>query len=122
MSFFRKIRSIFHGDWCKECTEVMDITKKQLYMLPVLVDHYISHNDATYYKNNLIKVNRKADIPIGYYACGITVYCCPKCDYKCVKLSIFLPVRDQEKYEDTVYFENGEMDDFIYKSAIKNEI
>lgn len=82
-------------------------------MLPMTVGHYYSHQDAKYYKQNLIKINKKADIPIGTYACGIISYQCPNCGYKLTKLSIFLPVRDQEKYEEYIYFKNGELDEFL---------
>lgn len=115
MNIIRKIRSPFHDDWCKDCGKEMEITKKQLYMLPQTVGHYVSHENASYYKQNLIKVERKADIPVGCYACGIHAYYCPECCNQLVKLSIFLPVRDQEKYEDVIYFHHGEMDDFLNK-------
>lgn len=82
-------------------------------MLPMMVGHYTSHKDPEYYRKNLRKVNRKADIPVGTYACGMIVYRCPACSHRTVKLSIFLPVRDQEKYEDGFLFENGELDDLI---------
>ena len=49
------------------------------------------------------------------YACGAVMYECPECGHRLVKLSIFLPVRGQEKYEDTVWFQNGEMDNFMLK-------
>lgn len=113
MGFFRKIRAVFHDDWCSKCQTKMEERKRQLYKLPMMVGHYTSHEEADYYKKNLIKVNRKADIPIGQYACGMIVYECPECGHRPVKLSIFLPVRDQEKPEDAMYFENGEMNDFI---------
>ena len=48
------------------------------------------------------------------YACGIHVYRCPQCGHHAVKLTVFLPVRDQEKVEQLLYFEDGEMDDFIH--------
>ncbi len=115
MGFLKKFRAIFHDDWCSKCQTQMDETFHQLYMLPMMVGHYISHKDANYYKRNLIKVNRKADIPIGTYACGVISYKCPECGHQIVKLSIFLPVRDQEKYEETIYFDNEELDDFIRK-------
>ncbi|MCI8309324.1 MAG: hypothetical protein HFJ45_03780 [Clostridia bacterium] len=115
MGIFRKMISIFHDDWCRKCQYQMDETWRQLYMLPMRVGHYIEHNDANYYINNLYKVNCKADIPIGTYACGIIKYRCSRCGSELVKLSIFLPVRDQEKYEDTVYFNNGELDNFLRK-------
>lgn len=91
----------------------MDEVNRSLYMLPMYVGNYVSHKDANYYKKNLRKVDRKKDIPPGVYACGIISYKCPKCSHRMVKLSIFLPVRDQEKYEDFIYFENGELDDFL---------
>ena len=115
MGFLRKFCSIFHDDWCKECQSEMEERSKKLYMLPMTVGHYVSHKDPEYYKENLIPVNRKSDIPTGNYACGITVYRCPECLHQLVKLSIFLPVRDQEKYEEFLYFENGEMDSFVAK-------
>lgn len=113
MGFFRKFRANFHDDWCSECQNIMEERRKQLYMLPMMVGHYVSHKDVDYYKQNLIPINRKADIPTGRYACGIIAYRCPECLHQAVKLSVFLLVRDQEKYEDSFYFENGEMDDFI---------
>ena len=47
------------------------------------------------------------------YACGIITYWCSNCGRKVTKLSIFLPVRDIEKYEEAFLFENGEFDNFI---------
>lgn len=116
MKILKKARSVFHDDWCKKCYTKMEIFDRHLYMLPMSVGHYVSHSDAVYYINNLYKVNRKADIPVGMYACGITRYTCGKCGYKLTKLSIFLPVRDQEKHEEFVYFDNGELDSFLLVS------
>ena len=113
MSFLRKMRAIFHDDWCSKCQSQMEEKKRQLYQLPMTVGHYTSHQRAEYYQQNLVKVNGKADIPIGNYACGMKVYECPACGHRAVKLSIFLPVRDQEKHEEALLFENGEMDDFL---------
>lgn len=113
MKWIKKMRSVFHDDWCKNCFNEMDIKHKQLYMLPMTVGHYYSHKDANYYKKNLIKVHRKADIPTGQYACGIISYKCPQCGYKMTKLSIFLPVREEEKQEESIYFENSEFDEFL---------
>ena len=59
-------------------------------------------------------VEKKAQIPTGMYACGMHVYRCPQCAHRAVKLTVFLPVRDQEKTEQLLYFEDGEMDDFIW--------
>lgn len=113
MGVIRKFKALFHDNWCPTCTKEMDLEKKELYMLPMIVGHYVSHQNADYYKRNLIKVTKKADIPTGQYACGMYVYKCKNCNKKVVKLSIFLPVRDVEKYEDTIFFNNGELNSFI---------
>lgn len=113
MGIIKKLKSLFHDDWCSDCQKEMLEIYKQLFMLPISVGHYISHNNAEYYKKNLVKVNNKKDIPIGIYACGIKKYRCSTCGKTLVKLSIFLPVRDQEKYEETICFTNGELDTFI---------
>ncbi len=113
---FKKLRALFHEDWCPECTETMEVLKKQLYGLPQMVGHYESHSDASYYIKNLTKVTKKADIPTGYYACGAHLYRCPKCGNQMVKLSIFLPVRDQEKYEETFFIKNKEMIKYILEN------
>lgn len=113
MSIIKKLKSSFHDDWCKNCYEEMEMQNKKLFMLPILVGHYVSHTNPDYYKKNLTPVNKKEDIPTGFYACGITNYWCPKCSYKITKLSIFLPVRGIEKYEDTLIFKNGELDELL---------
>lgn len=113
MGVLKKIRSIFHDNWCKEGSTEMLEKHRQLYMLPMTVGNYVSHKEANYYKKNLIRVNRKADIETGKYACGIISYKCPNCGHRMTKLCIFLPVRDQEKHEENVYFEHGELDDFL---------
>lgn len=115
MGLIKKIKTFFHDDMCNNCQIQMEEKKRQLYALPMMVGHYIEHKDADYYRKNLHKVNRKADIPAGMYACGAVMYECLECGYKLTKLSIFLPVRDQEKYEDTICFENGELDDFLIR-------
>jgi len=116
MGIFKKFQSIFHEDWCPKCQIPMDKMQKQLYMLPMMVGHYVSHKDATYYINHLCKVNRKSEIPSGAYACGIISYRCPSCSHGIVRLSIFLPVRDQEKLEEIIDYENGELDEFLRNS------
>jgi hypothetical protein len=34
-----------------------------------------------------------------------------------VRLEVFLPVRDQEKREESFYFDKGELDSFIRKNS-----
>lgn len=117
MGLFRKARAVFHDDWCSRCQTVMDVTFKRLYALPMTVGHYVSHKEPEYYKTHLSPVERKADIHTGGYACGIHAYRCPECGHRAVRLSIFLPVRGVEKPEEALYFEDGEMDDFIHSSG-----
>ncbi len=114
MGVLKKMRAVFHDDWCRECQNVMEETGRKLYMLPMTVGHYQSHREADYYKKNLRPVSRKAEIPAGVYACGIRCYRCPECGHRMTKLSIFLPVREEEKTEDMICFDQGEMDNFIW--------
>ena len=113
MALFKKIKSLFKDNSCQKCYADMDEEKRQLFMFPAVVGHYVHHDEADYYLNNLVPVSKKADIPTGVYACGAIKYNCPKCGHKMVKLSIFLPVRDQEKYEDTIFYNDGEVDDLF---------
>lgn len=115
MGLFGKLKASFRSDWCASCGCQMQVRHRQLYMLPMTVGHYSSHQEADYYRKNLRKVARKADIPTGVYACGAVMYQCPECGQRAVQLQIFLPVRDQEKYEDTVWFLKGELDDFLWR-------
>ena len=88
----------------------MEMTRKQLYAMPTQwVGHYVPHTDAEFYKRNLTLVKKKADIPVGMYACGLIAYRCPQCGHRTVKASIFLPVRGEEKMEPTLYFDQGEL-------------
>lgn len=116
MGLFSKAKAWLLDDHCTPCAVKMDTVKKQLYMLPMTVGHYTKHDDPNYYEHNLVKVDKKADIPTGFYACGAYLYKCPKCGQQAVKLNIFLPVRDEEQFEDTYLFENGELDNFIKNS------
>lgn len=113
MGIIKKFKAYFNDKACPECYEDMDIEKRQLFMFPAMVGHYQHYDSPEYYLSNMVPVSQKADIPTGVYACGAIKYVCPKCGKKVVKLSVFLPVRDQEKYEDTIFFFNGEVDDLF---------
>ena len=116
MGLFRNMRAAFHDDWCSKCKSQMDVVKKQLYALPTMtVGHYRANDDPAYYKKHLVPIEKKAQVPTGMYACGIHAYRCPECGHRAVKLTVFLPVRDQEKVEQLLYFEDGEMDDFLWQ-------
>lgn len=98
----------------------MEIERKQLYAMPdQLVGHYVSHSDPNYYKTHLTPVSRKSDIPTGMYACGLILYRCPNCGHTAVKLSVFLPVREEEKVEECLYFDKHEMDDFVRQTTLE---
>lgn len=120
MELFRRFREKFHDDWCGQCTQVMEVRRKQLYAMPEqLVGHYVSHTDPEYYKTHLTPVSRKSDIPIGMYACGLILYRCPNCGFTAVKVCVFLPVRGEEKLEEQLYFDKGELDDFVRQTALE---
>ena len=106
MGILRWMRAALHDDWCSKCCEPMDHEAKQLFFLPQRVGHYQKHEDVQYYLDNLVRVEKKAEIPTGYYACGAYVYYCPRCARRVVKLVIFLPVRDEEMMEDVYVFED----------------
>lgn len=72
------------------------------------VGHYVPHEEPDYYAKNLVPVEKKAEIPAGMYACGLIAYRCPQCGHQAVKVSVFLPVRGEEKAEQTLYFDHGE--------------
>lgn len=106
----------YQDDWCKGCKCAMEKTRKQLFALPnVTVGHYTEHKDPGFYQKNLHIVERKADIPSGMYACGAIQYRCPECGRRVTVLDPFLPVRDEEKHEGNVVFENGELDEFLWR-------
>ena len=113
MGLFRKIKASLLDSWCGKCQIPMGETFRQLYTLPMMVGHYSSHKDAEYYIQNLRRVADRADILPGVYACEVIAYRCSCCGRRIVKLSIFLPVRDQDKWQDSYIFERGEMDGFL---------
>ena len=119
MAFLRKLREKFHDDWCSQCTAQMETVYRRLYALPdQRVGHYVSHREVQYYLDHLVPVEKKADIPTGTYACGVTAFRCPECGHRAVLLSVFLPVRDMEKGEENLYFEQGEMDPLLWNTRI----
>ena len=115
MGIFRTVRGKLRGNWCGDCDLEMEPVFRRLYGLPTMtVGHYVIHSEPEYFKKHLVPVEKKAEIPTGMYACGIIAYRCPQCGRRVAKLSVFLPVRDIEKEEQTLYFERGEMDDFLW--------
>ncbi len=114
MGLFRKIKNRMREDWCSKCQDEMNLAGKQLYALPtMMVGHYIAHEDAAYYRNNLVPIRKKAEIPTGMYACGIHHYRCPLCGDHVYRLTVFLPVRDEEKLEQKLCYGYEEMGAFF---------
>ena len=115
MGLFDKMLARFQDNWCRDCKREMEQTRKQLFALPAMtVGHYVEHKDAGYYKRELRIVDKKADIPAGMYACGAIQYRCPECGKRLTVLDPFLPVRNEEKHEGNVVFQNGELDEFLW--------
>lgn len=79
----------------------------------MMVGHYKSIDDPNYYVHNLVKVQKKSDIPTGYYACGTYLYHCPTCKTDIAKLTVFLPVRDQEQVEESHLMEDPALIKFL---------
>ena len=100
MALFGKMRAKFHDDWCENCFTEMQTMKKQLFYMPQSVGHYTRHEDAAYYIEHLIPVEKKAQIPTGMYACGMYVYRCARCGAR----------YDAEKNELPLMFMRGELD------------
>ena len=114
MGLMGRIYACFHSDCCGSCQSRLKLEREQLYALPCrTVDRYVRCDDAGFYKRALVKVKGKADIPTGMYACRVHRYRCPMCGKKMVRLTVFLPVRDEEMVEQILRFEDGEMDGFI---------
>ncbi len=115
MGLIGKLKAKFRDDCCSKCYAEMTLVGKPLYALPEMrVGHYVSHGDAAYYKKNMVPIQQKAQVPAGMYACGMHIYRCPQCGHRAVALTVFLPVRNEEKIEQQLYFENGEMDDYVF--------
>ena len=115
MGLFDKLLRKYQDDWCRDCKCAMEKNRKQLFALPdMTVGHYVRHEDAGYYRKHLRMVDKKADIPAGMYACGAIQYRCPECGKRLTKLDPFLPVRDEEKHETPILFEQGELDEFLW--------
>lgn len=118
MQLFKQVKRKLSNSVCKTCGNKVTEIHHQLYALPNTVGNYQTHrHDPSYYRENLREVCSKEMIPTGRYACELTVYKCFDCGHQKVCLSIFLPVRDEEKYEEIFYYDHGELDDFLYRTT-----
>ncbi len=110
-----RLKAPFRDDWCKNCGRTMNHPHKRLFVIPGMkVGCYESHTDVDYYREALRPVKGREDIPAGTYACRAVEYHCPQCGRRRVKLSIFLPVRDKIKREETIVFDNGKRLEFLW--------
>ena len=107
MGLLNKLLKKHRFDYCKPCKKIMEEDKKQLFFIPVFQGNKLPENDVNYFLKNLIPVNNKSEIPLGYYACGGKKLVCDNCLKSVVSLEVFLPVRDQELFECYYSFDDG---------------
>ena len=113
MGLLQNLRARFCDDYCDRCKTKAEVAGQRLFALPMTVGNYSSHKDASYYLRNLHPVSGKADIPAGLYACSAIRYRCADCGRQFVKLKIFLPVREQEQFEESLLFREGELNELV---------
>lgn len=113
MGLLQTLRAAFRDDYCDRCKVQAEEAGRRLFALPMTVGHYSSHKEADYYRRNMYPVTDKAEIPAGVYACHAVRYRCPDCGRQFVKLTVFLPVREQEKFEEALLFREGELNDIV---------
>lgn len=115
MELLERIKAPFRDDWCRNCGRTMEHTNRRLFAIPdMTVGHYESHTEVRYFKRALWPVEEREDIPAGTYACRALEYRCPRCGRRRVKLSVFLPVRDKNKMEEIILFDDGEQMEFLW--------
>lgn len=113
MGVFSAITKRFKSNWCGNCKTEMATMYKRLYWMPMTVGHYAEHKDAGYYLKNLKPLMNIAQIPAGYYACDASMYRCSGCGRRITVMTPFLQVRNEEKTESHIIFENGELDNLF---------
>ncbi len=108
MGFFENLLRKFEFDYCNLCKRDMEVIKKKLYFLPMIVGQTLNSKDVEEYLiKNAIPVNSKKDIPTGHYACGIRINRCSQCGKVVESAELFLPVNDKEITERYYLFEQG---------------
>lgn len=116
MGLFSRMLARLQDNWCRDCKREMEEARRRLFALPnQTVGHYVEHTDPGYYMEELWTVDSKGDIPPGMYACGAIQYRCPQCGRRITVLDPFLPVRDKEKHEGALVFEDRALDDFLWR-------
>ena len=116
MGLFSRMLARPQDNWCRDCKREMEEARRRLLALPSqTVGHYVEHTDPGYYTEELCTVGGKSDIPPGMYACEAVQYRCPQCGRRVTVLDPFLPVREEEKHEGTLVFEDRALDDFLWR-------
>lgn len=110
MGLLDKLKAKLRDDWCADCSRKLEIQgEPRIYSLPMMVGQYREHDDPVYYLRNLRPVFDIKSLPNGQYASRMTILRCPGCGCRRERLSIFLPVRGEEKFESVHFFENDEL-------------
>ena len=98
MGLFSRMLARLQDNWCRDCKREMEEARRRLFALPnQTVGHYVEHTDP------------------GLYACEAIQYRCPQCGRRVTVLAPFLPVRDKEKHEGVLVFEDRALDDFLWR-------
>ncbi len=102
------------GEKCKVCKAILEKREERLYAMPgVYVGHYKEHPHGAWYRDNLVPIDSKAQIPTGIYAARVELFKCPRCGKEKAVVHPFLSVRDSEVTEFPVTLEYLELDAFL---------
>lgn len=102
------------GERCKICKSALEKRSETLYAMPrVYVGHYKEQTHGAWYRENLIPVESKAQIPTGVYAARVELWRCPQCGKEKAVIRPFLPVRGNEMAELPVTLEYLELSAFL---------
>lgn len=102
------------GEKCRVCKGVMELREERLYAMPdATVGHYVEHTQGTWFREHLVPIESKSQIPTGMYGARVKLYRCPGCGKEKAVVHPFLPVREAEKTEFPVTLEYLELDRFL---------
>lgn len=102
------------GEKCSVCKGIMEPGEERLYAIPsVMVGHYTRREHGKWYRDNLVPIDAKSQIPTGMYGARVRFFKCPGCGKERAVITPFLPVRDAEKTELPVALEYLELDAFL---------
>ena len=94
------------GEKCKVCKSLLEKREERLYAMPkITVSHYTPHDKGSWYRDNLVPVESKSQLPSGMYAARVELWRCPSCGKEKAIVRPFLPVRGSEMAEFPVTLE-----------------